>query len=63
MIKMFTVVADYRPNNKSKPKYYVRAHNASEARRRFSANIPWLKIYDVFENTNPNINERNSIII
>ena len=48
-VKLYEITADYRPNNPNKPKYYVRAKNKSEAKKRFDNKIGWLKIYSVHE--------------
>ena len=48
-VKLYEIMADYRPNNPNKPKYYVRARNKSEAKKRFDNKIGWLKIYSVKE--------------
>lgn len=46
-MKMYEIIADYRPNNPNKPKYYVWADTAKDARMIFTNIISWLKIYSV----------------
>lgn len=47
--RLYKITADYRPNNPNKPVYYVIATSKSEAKKKFSDRISWLKIYDVVE--------------
>ena len=47
--RLYKITADYRPNNQTKPAYYVIAKSKSEAKKKFSDRITWLKIYDVAE--------------
>ena len=47
MMKMYEIIADYRPNNPNKPRYYVWADTAKDARMIFTNIISWLKIYSV----------------
>lgn len=47
-MKLYRILADYRPIGAFKPHYYyVYGRNKSEARKRFSAVISWLKVYGV----------------
>lgn len=46
-IRMYKITADYRPNNPSKPCYYVYGRSKKEAKERFSSLISWLKVYNV----------------
>lgn len=48
-MKLYEIMADYRPNNPNKPKYYAYGQNKTEAKQRFSKYISWLKIYEVTE--------------
>lgn len=43
--KLYEITADYRPNNKFKPKYYVCAESSKKAKQIFTADIPWLGVY------------------
>lgn len=42
---VYEITADYRPKNPNKPKYYVVSKTEREAKKKFMAKIPWLKIY------------------
>lgn len=46
-MRLYEIVADYRPKNPNKPKYYVWANTANDARKIFGDIISWLKIYSV----------------
>lgn len=46
---LFKIIADYRPNNPNKPRYYVIAKDKKSARNRFSEYISWLTIYSCEE--------------
>ena len=46
---LFKIIADYRPNNPNKPRYYVLAKDKKSARSRFSEYIPWLTVYSCEE--------------
>jgi hypothetical protein len=48
-MRLWEIEADYRLQNQAKPKYYVLADNAREAKKKFSARISWLKIYSCAE--------------
>lgn len=50
--KLYKIFADYRPKDSIKKHwYYVIAKNKTEAKRRFSNRISWLKVYEVIECT------------
>ena len=51
MKKLYRIIADYRPNNPVKPKYYVIAYSKQEAKKKFQSLISWLKIYEIEEVT------------
>lgn len=55
--KLYEITADYRPNNKFKPKYYVCAESSKKAKQIFTDNIPWLGVYECEE-----IKDENAII-
>ena len=42
---IYKITADYRPDNPSKPTYYVMAKDKKRAKETFSEIISWLKIY------------------
>lgn len=44
---LYEIEADYRPKNPKKPKYYVWADTAKDAKLIFSNIISWLTIYNV----------------
>lgn len=48
-MKLFEVEADYRPLNADTPKYYVKAENIKEAKKRFNEFMGHLKIYSCKE--------------
>lgn len=55
-IKLYAVNAWYRPEDRGRNWYYVRARNKTEARKRFGAIVTWLDIYEVTE-TEPQLAE------
>lgn len=48
-VKLYAVNAGYRQEDRGRLWYYVRAHNRTEARKRFSYIVSWLDIYAVEE--------------
>lgn len=46
-IKIFKIIADYRPKSPNNPCYYVKAESARQAKKRFLAFMSWLKVYNV----------------
>ena len=48
-MKVFLVIADYRPTNQNKPTYEVVAKNERVCKQGFQKKFPWLKVYSVTE--------------
>ena len=48
-MKLYQIIADYRPNNPHKPKYYVIANSKSDAKKKFKDLLSWLDIYGICE--------------
>ncbi len=46
-MRLYEIEADYRPKNPKKPRYYVWADTAKDAKLIFSNIISWLTIYNV----------------
>ena len=47
MKELYRVIADYRPNNPTKPDYYVFSDNKTEAKKKFNSWCSWLTVYEV----------------
>lgn len=60
MEKLYKVIADYRPNNPNKPDYYVYAESKKQAKKKFQNLFTWLKVYEVSELTDDDIERISS---
>lgn len=54
---LYEITADYRPKNPKKPKYYVIAETAKEAKEKFKSRITWLQIYNIEQVDDENARE------
>lgn len=48
-MRLFKIIADYRPVNGHNPQYYILENNKSNAQRKFSSKFSYMKIYEIKE--------------